>query len=187
MSSTCLESLLVGERPDCTLDDAQYGLGQGPCLHAFRTGRAVLLDLDDDDPRWPDFKVAAVTAGARTALSVPLRLDDDAIGSLNFYSRTRGAFSADAARQAQLFARPSALRLSYLGVVVHAAEATEVIGPELQDRDTIEQALGVLMGVHRDGSVERARRRLQHTAAELGVGLPQAAARLVDAARMRAA
>jgi hypothetical protein len=112
-------------------------------------------------------------------LSLPLRLDDQGIGSLNLYSRRPEAFDAKDVRQAELFARPSALRLSYVGVAVHATEAAEVAGLELQDRATIEQAIGVLMGVHRDPSVENARRRLEQAAADLGVGVPAAAAHLV--------
>ncbi|HEY0240933.1 MAG TPA: GAF domain-containing protein, partial [Friedmanniella sp.] len=136
-----------------TVDAAQYGLGQGPCLHAYRTGRLVLLDLGDLDRRWPLFQDAALAAGARTVLSVPLRLDDQAIGSLNLYSRARGAFGARVVRQAELFARPCALRLAHVGVAVHAADVAEVASLELQDRGTIDRALGVLMGIHSDASV----------------------------------
>jgi hypothetical protein len=162
-----------------TVDAVQYGIWQGPCLHAFHTGRVVLLDVGDLDPRWPDFQAVAASAGARTVLSVPLRLEGQAIGSLNLYSRTPGAFGARVIRQAELFARPAALRLSHIGVAVHAVEAAEVAGLELQDRATIDQALGVLMGVHHDASVDRARSRLHQTAAEQGLSVPLAAARIV--------
>lgn len=168
-----------------TVDAAQYGLGQGPCLHAFYTGRVVLLDLVDHDTRWPDFQAAAVAAGARTVLSLPLSLPEAPIGSLNLYSRTRGAFDPAAVRQAELFARPSALRLSHVGIAVHALEAAEVVGLELQDRASIDQALGVLMGVHRDASVGRARARLEQRARELGVDVLQAAAQVIASPRRR--
>jgi GAF domain-containing protein len=168
-----------------TADAAQYELGQGPCLHAFNTGRVVLLDLGDHDTRWPDFQAAAVAAGARTVLSLPLTLAEEPIGSLNLYSRARRAFDPGAIRQAELFARPSALRLSHVGVAVHAVEAVEVVGLELQDRSTIDQALGVLMGVHRDVSVGRARARLEQLARGLGVEVPQAAAQVIASTRSR--
>lgn len=163
-----------------TIDAAQHQLEQGPCLHAFHTGRVVLLDLGVQDPRWPDFQAAAVTAGARTVLSLPLRLLDQTIGALNLYSRTDAAFGVGAVRQAELFSRPAALRLSHVGVAVHAVDAAEVAALELQDRATIDQALGVLMAVHRDGSVARARRRLEQVALDQRVGVLLAAARLLS-------
>lgn len=170
-----------------TVDTAQYAMRQGPCLHAFHTGRVVLLDLGDHDPRWPDFQVAALAAGAHTVLSLPLRLDDRAVGSLNLYSRAHGAFSARAVHEAELLARPAALRLSHVGVALHAAEAAEVVGLELQDRGTIDRALGVLMGEHRDASVERAQGRLERLAVDQSVSLPLAAARIVASALSRQA
>ena len=161
------------------VDAAQYRIEQGPCLHAFHTGRAVLLDVDHQDGRWPDFRAAATAAGARTVLSLPLQLEDRSIGSLNLYSRAAGAFDAQAVHEAELFARPSALRLVRVGAAVHAVEAVEVVGLELQDRATIDLALGVLMGVHGDASVGAARLRLERAAADLGLGVAATAARIV--------
>ena len=166
--------LLAGE-----VERVQHRTGQGPCLHAYRTNGVVLLDVGSPDPRWPTFQAAALGAGARTVLSVPLRLDDHAVGSLNLYSRSRAAFSPKVVRRAELFARPAALRLSLGGVAVHAAETAEVAVLELQDRGTVEQAVGVLMAVHDDPSVERARLRLEQVADAWGVRLQVAAARVV--------
>jgi GAF domain-containing protein len=165
------------------VDAVQYSAGQGPCLHAFRTNRVVLLDVGAQDQRWPTFQVAALAAGAHTVLSVPLRLDDVPIGSLNLYSRSRSAFSTKVIHEAELFARPAALQLSQGGVAVHAAEAAEIAVLELQDRATIDQAIGVLMGRHQDPSVDRAWTRLEQTATELGLDVPAAAARVVGATR----
>jgi hypothetical protein len=163
------------------VDGVQYRSGQGPCLHAYRTNRVVLLDVGDYDRRWPAFQAAALAAGAHTVLSVPLRLDDVPVGSLNLYSRSRGAFSTKTIRTAELYARPAALRLSWFGVPVHAADTAEVAALELQDRAVVEQALGVLMAVHTDPSVDRARLRLEQAATRMGLDLPLAAARIVAA------
>jgi transcriptional regulator with GAF, ATPase, and Fis domain len=168
------------------VDGVQYRAGQGPCLHAFRTNRVVLLDLGDHDGRWPAFQAAALAAGAQTVLSVPLRLDDLAIGSLNLYSRSRDAFSTKVVRAAELYARPAALHLSWCGVAVHAVETVEVAILELQDRALVERAVGVLMAVHQDPSVERARLRLEQVAVGLGLDLPLAAAQVVAAPPGRA-
>jgi GAF domain-containing protein len=162
-------------------DVARRRVREGPALEAYRSNTVVVLDLGERDRRWPEFQSTALAAGARTVLAVPLRLDRQPIGSLNLYSRTRGAFSARTVREAELFARPAGLRLSHAGIAVHAVEAAEVAGLELQDRSTIECALGVLMAVHRDASPDHARARLEQVAAELGLDLPLAAARIVAA------
>lgn len=168
------------------VDAVQYRVGHGPCLQAFRTNAVVVLDLGDADHRWPDFQAAALDAGAGTVLSVPLRLDRRPVGSLNLYSRSRRAFSARAVREAELFARPAGLRLARGGVAVHAVEAAEIAGLELQDRAVIERALGVLMAAHRDGSLEHARDRLEEAARDLGLDVPLTAARIVAAPPPRA-
>ncbi|MGI3784289.1 MAG: GAF and ANTAR domain-containing protein [Janthinobacterium lividum] len=167
------------------IDGVQYRAGQGPCLHAFRTNRVVLLDVGGQDRRWPTFQAAAVAAGAHTVLSLPLRLDDLPIGSLNLYSRSWGAFTPAVIHEAELYACPAALRLSQAGVAVHAVEVAEAAVRELQDRATIDCALGVLMGLHEDPSVERAVVRLQQTASELGLDVRSAAARIVAAPPVR--
>jgi GAF domain-containing protein len=161
------------------VDGVQYRTGQGPCLHAFRTDRVVLLDVGDYDKRWPAFQAAALAAGARTVLSVPLRLDDLPIGSLNLYSRSRGAFTTKVVREAELYAGPAAVRLSWQGVAVQAVDAAGAAVSELQDRAMVERAVGVLMAVHADPSAERARLRLEQAATRLGLDLPLAAARIV--------
>lgn len=163
------------------VEEVQYRVGQGPCLHAFRSNKVVLLDVGGRDPRWPVFQAVALAAGAHTVLSLPLRLDQHPIGSLNLYSRTREAFSMRVVREAELFARPAGLRLSQGGLAVHAVETAELAVLELQDRATIDRAVGFLMGVHGDPSVDRARLRLEHAAARLGLGVAPAAARIVAA------
>lgn len=151
------------------VDAVQHGSGQGPSLHALHTGEVVLLEVDDQDTRWPVFQSAARAAGARTVLSVPLRLADQNIGSLSLYSRAPRAFNARLVRQVEVFASPRVLGLTQWGFAADAAAVATVAGFELQDRVLVDRALGVLMGIHHDASVERARLRLQETADLLGV------------------
>ena len=169
------------------VDTVQYETGQGPCLHAFHTGRSVLLDLGDGDSRWPTFQAAAEAIGAHTVLSLPLLVSDDAVGSLNLYSRSAGAFAPWVIRRAELFAQVSALRLSLAGFAADAGDAADGVGREATDRATIDQALGVLMERHVDVSLVRARRRLDRAAVDLGISAPEAAARILAAAFARGA
>src|SRR5580692_9303103 len=63
---------------------------EGPCLDAFRTGDLVEHeDLEAGTGRWPLFAGAAIRAGFRSALAIPLRLRDATLGALNLLSVTR--------------------------------------------------------------------------------------------------
>lgn len=70
------------------LEELQFGLGEGPCVAAFASGRPVLVaDLDaTPDPRWPMFAAAArARTPARAAYAFPLQIGAIAIGILDLY------------------------------------------------------------------------------------------------------
>ena len=57
---------------------------EGPCLDAFRIGERVEHEnLVAGSGRWPSFAAAAMEAGFRSALALPLRLREVTIGALN--------------------------------------------------------------------------------------------------------
>lgn len=53
------------------LDETQYQISDGPCLHALATGDTVLIDDVDHDTRWPDYLNRVRPAGLRCSLSLP--------------------------------------------------------------------------------------------------------------------
>src|SRR5437016_3113185 len=62
---------------------------EGPCLDAFRTGQRVEHEnLATGSGRWPSFSAAAIEAGFRSALALPLRLRDVTLGALNLLNDT---------------------------------------------------------------------------------------------------
>ena len=90
--SVCVSNALTE-----AVEDAQYTLGEGPAVDAFRTKAPVLApDLTDAEPAaWPGFREAATAAGARAAFGFPLMVGPVCIGALDLYQDRSGALSDD--------------------------------------------------------------------------------------------
>jgi len=73
------------------LADLQFLLGEGPAVDATRHGNPVAVtDLSTAEGRrtWPMFAAAALEAGTRSTLVVPMRVGVANIGLFGLYSRT---------------------------------------------------------------------------------------------------
>ena len=70
-------------------DTHQYGSDEGPCLDAIRSGSANFVDSLALDKRWPRFSPRAVGEGMVSLYSIPLSVDEETVGALNLYSRSR--------------------------------------------------------------------------------------------------
>lgn len=72
------------------LADLQFVLGEGPATDAGRHGRPVAVaDLSTAEARraWPVFTGAAIEAGTRAVVVVPMRVAEATIGLFGLYSR----------------------------------------------------------------------------------------------------
>lgn len=69
------------------IDELQFSLGEGPCVQAFSTGRAVLVTdiAAADEDRWPMFAAAAAETGARGMYVFPLQAGASRLGVLDCY------------------------------------------------------------------------------------------------------
>jgi serine phosphatase RsbU (regulator of sigma subunit) len=110
-----------------TVDEHQYGSGQGPCLHAMDSAGAVAVRDYADEPRWPGIAQVSLGAGIHSSLSLPLQQDGTVLGALNMYGDAVAAFGDDSRRAAGTFARQAALVLRFLDAlrierVLHARE-----------------------------------------------------------------
>jgi hypothetical protein len=106
------------------VDEIQYKLDDGPCLHAMRDGHAVRIEDTTRrkdtgvKARWPEFEAQAASHGIRSCLALPLTAGGRSIGAINLYARTASAFGTAKARRAENFAENAsgaltlALRLS---------------------------------------------------------------------------
>ena len=170
-----------------SVDDWQYRVGEGPCVDALRTGETVVLGSTSRAQDWARFVPHAHDLGLRSALSVPLRVAGEVVGSLNLYSRREDQFDADAVSQGELFARPAASTLAVLGIVDHTADAADVAGLELQDAAMIARAVGVLLATAPALSVPAARTRLASMAKQQNLAVVHLARQIVsDATRSSA-
>jgi GAF domain-containing protein len=68
------------------VDELQYQLDDGPCLHAMRDGHTVRIEdtAGMKDPgfkvRWPEFEAQAASHGIRSCLALPLTAEGRSIG-----------------------------------------------------------------------------------------------------------
>jgi GAF domain-containing protein len=94
------------------LDTAQYRSEHGPCLEAYSVRQVVGAPIAKDGDsarRWPQFTDAAVEAGIRSVLAVPLVANQRPVGALNIYSRGIEAFDDTQAETAALFSQQASI------------------------------------------------------------------------------
>jgi GAF domain-containing protein len=127
------------------LDERQYKDERGPCLDAASSG--MLLSAPDlaSDQRWPRFAEAATERGIRSSLSVPLPVQRELMGALNFYAEEAGAFDDEAIDLAQTFGAHAAVAVAN----AHLYETTAILAEQMKHamatRAVIEQAKGIIM------------------------------------------
>lgn len=146
------------------VDNFQYDLGEGPCLHALETGEVVEVPRMQDEERWPIYCTFAADHGLHSSLSFPLEAAGERVGVVNMYSRRQGPFEDDDRWAGRMFAMQAGAALASS----RAYEASKRLNDQLQEalssRSTIEQAKGVLMERHgwtADEAFEHLKRRSQ--------------------------
>lgn len=148
-----------------TLDDAQYRLGDGPCLTAHRECRSVEVESMADDARWPEFAAIAVAHGVRGSLSMPLVVEGDSIGALNMYAASTGPFDEVDRQKAAAFAQQASIALANALSFLRVAELSVQLREAIETRDLIGQAKGILMAHHKinaDEAFQQLRLASQH-------------------------
>lgn len=131
------------------IDEVQYLLDDGPCLHAMRSGDQVSIDDTADRMHWPRFEAAAQARGIRSCLALPLVTDGKPVGALNLYARGVTAFGATEVRRAENLAENASGGLSLMLRLASYSELTEQLRSSLISRAVIYQALGVIMAQER--------------------------------------
>ena len=156
LSASCADVVLVGPRGELRsvaasseaaglLGQFQIISGQGPCLECVRTARpAGAADLEGPAQRWPRFAAAAADAGFRTAQSLPMRLRDEVVGSLNLLGTGTASFSDQDLRIGQAMADVATIGLLQERSVRRSETAAERLQGTLNSQVVIEQAKGKL-------------------------------------------
>ena len=164
------------------VDEAQYGAGEGPGLEAMTSGKVVHVRDQGTDPRWGEYRLAALDRGVRSSLSVPLLVEKVSAGALNLYDcRGTDAFDAAAQQRAEVFAGQAATALALdLQFRQHERMSDQVVAA-LRSRSTIDQALGILMA-EEQCDADTAFGLLRHHSQSTNQKLHDVAARLVERA-----
>lgn len=157
----------------------QLRAGAGPCVECLRTGESVEVhDTRLTMTRWPEFTTLALELGLLSMSSVPMRLRNESIGSLNIFRTMPGGIEPDDIAVVQAFADVATIGILHQ----RAVSASELVGAQLrealQSRVVIEQAKGVVSFAH-DVSVDRAFDRIRDYARRTSSPLTEVARRIV--------
>src|SRR5438270_9819444 len=127
------------------LDERQYESDRGPCLDAAQGGGRLLMRDVSEETRWPRYTEAAAAYQVQSSLSMPLPIQRDVTGALNFYAMIPDAFSDEAIELAETFAAQAAVAVAN----AHLYEATVALAEQMKEamanRAVIEQAKGIVM------------------------------------------
>ncbi len=168
------------------IDHLQYDIcGEGPCLTAMQTERALVSGSLGSDDRWPRFGGRAARLKVHSALSVPLIVDAVVVGALNIYAHERDAFTEHAVRVAEQFATPAAVSVGNIQLLHAAHTRATQLQTALTSRAVIDQAIGIVRS-RSGGSAQEAFDRLRQISQNENVKLSVIAERLVEEAVRRA-
>jgi putative methionine-R-sulfoxide reductase with GAF domain len=129
-------------------DQAQYELGQGPCLTAWATERTVVIQDTAAEDRWPLWSEAIRDTSIRSVISSPLIAGTTCIGALKIYSSQPAAYDATVARTLEKLAFPAATLLDSIQTSEAPLRFSETLAAALASRDAINRAQGFLMRQH---------------------------------------
>ncbi len=127
----------TGELPR-KLGELQDRIQEGPCLNAVWEERTVRIHKMRTESRWPQFAAEATRLGVLSAVSFPLFVTGDRLGSLNVYACTPHAFGEESEDVGLIFAAHAEIALS-------SAQDQQELLKAVTSRDVIGQAKGILM------------------------------------------
>ena len=133
--------------PARVMEDAQFSLGEGPCLAASREGRPVLEpDLARTaTARWPGFAPAVLEAGIAAIFAFPLQVGAIRLGVLDLYRATPGSLDDDQLATALAYAGAAVVVLMHLQSQMTPGQGLhpQLVGP-MDNRAEVHQATGII-------------------------------------------
>jgi len=129
------------------LDEIQYELDNGPCLHALRHQEIVMIADMDRDVDWPAWRERALAEGVGSSLSVPVPVIGvgGARAAFNFYSSKPAGFDESAVERGLEMANRAVRAIGLVSRVVEQEMHVEQMRTALGSRSVIDQALGIIM------------------------------------------
>ena len=176
-----------------TVEDDQERLAQGPCAVAFSQRLPAAIRNVSAEPDWGEFTQVLTAEGICAALSVPVELDGNPIGTLDIYSSDPRDWDASEVAALQAYAGVVASLLTAAATAQVKGRLADQLQAALEHRWLIEQAKGVLMGRERldaqaaferlRGAARSSTRRLADVAHDVTAGAPLPANRREKAAK----
>ena len=126
-------------------DERQYAAGRGPCLDAALGNQPLIVEDTRTDDRWPEVLAGMASDGIRSAMSIPLPVQDESIGALNIYARAPHAFTESMLAVGQRLASYAAVVVANAVAYANVTEAARNMQTAMESRAAIEQAKGIIM------------------------------------------
>jgi GAF domain-containing protein len=153
------------------LDGVQYATS-GPCVEVVDEGRGMVTRSEDlfSEPRWRALAQASAAAGVRSTLTFPVMDGDEASGTVNLYGRSDDTFDGKRELLAGVFRAWAPGAVTNADLSFSTRLFAEQAPAKLRNDALIDEATGILAAFH-EISVERARERLEHSAARANLPL----------------
>jgi hypothetical protein len=118
---------------------------EGPCMDAYRTGRAIQQpDLTGPGQPWPGFARAARESGFAAVHALPMRLREQTLGAVNLFSERPGPLDEDTLALGQALADAASIGILHQRALARQEIVAEQLQTALNSRIVIEQAKGFL-------------------------------------------
>ncbi|WP_232320255.1 GAF and ANTAR domain-containing protein [Rhodococcus sp. WMMA185] len=128
-------------------EELQYRLGEGPSLHAVRSGRVVRADRSAVRERWPACAPSAEQADMYSCLSVPLPPDAEQSGTMVLYGAVPQAFECVEESVLDPYLDAAAVEVRKARRHGEARMLVAQLGVAFRSRAAIDQAKGILMAM----------------------------------------
>ena len=128
------------------LERGQEASGSGPCVDAVAHDRMIQTEDVASDPRWPRFARELADASPRAVISVPVHVAGVVVGSLDAYVDGRYAWDEGEVRAVATYAGLVEGLVASALQAEQRARIAEQLRYALDNRVTIERAVGMLMG-----------------------------------------
>jgi hypothetical protein len=181
------------------LEQVQHDFGEGPCLAAFAEDRVVAVEDLRSERVWDRIAAVVGQLQVRGVLSVPVRLVDQPVGTLDVYASHPRAWTPGEVEALGALAVVTAELVSTGVELAHREVEVAQLRQALANRVWIEQAKGVLVatrGMSPEAAFQQLRKQARSSSrklADLAQEVVQAAQReriaalAVDDARVRTA
>ncbi len=155
-------SLCTSNTVSALIEQLQFGLGEGPCVDAYRQDRPVLEpDLaHPSTPRWFAFAPPAIEAGVLAVFGFPLQVGAVRLGALNLYRDRPGPLRDEQHADALVMSDVAAQAIIVLQANAPSGKLAAALEQGADFQYVVHQASG-MVAVQLDVSVAQALVRLR--------------------------